>query len=556
MKPDSSIKRFSNQGVLCVVFCVLFSLVGAGQVTSSIDSTAIKIGEELRYRIQVDVDSTSLVVFSEEQTFQPLEIINSYPIDSTKKGGYYKLTKTYGLTQFDSGAYTIPKQKIIIGDKIFYTDSLKVQVNPVVVDTTKQKLFDIKPITDVQRTRSNLWAYIALVLLALLAVTGLVYWFFWRKKPLTEAEKIAALPPYERAKLALEKLDEDHYFQNEDVKMFYSDLTLILRQYLDEKVYDQSLESTTDELVFRLKTLQAANQISLGANTIRNIETILKRADLVKFAKSKPDFELAKLDKGTIGLEIKQVKEGLPEPTEEELLQDLEYREALEGKQKRKKQKQIVAGAVGVFVVAITFFIVQSGFTNVKDTVLRNPSKLLLEKTHWVKSEYGAPGITLSTPNVLERQTIKVSEEMKDKVQLVAFACAGKDTPIDVFVTSSKYASVTGKDGKEKEVPIDVLESTEAVLNRFEKEGAKNIISRNEQFITPNGQEGVKTFGTAEFIINDTLTKGVYVVLGFSTPNLLQQVILIWKEDDVYADQIIERILNSIELITLTEEQK
>ena len=556
MKLDSNIKRFSNQGVLCVVFCVLFSLTGAGQVTSSIDSTAIKIGEELRYRIQVDVDSTSLVVFSEEQTFQPLEIINSYPIDSTKKGGYYKLTKTYGLTQFDSGVYIIPKQKIIIGDKVFYTDSLKVQVNPVVVDTTKQKLFDIKPITDVQRTRSNLWAYIALVLLALLAVTGLVYWFFWRKKPLTEAEKIAALPPYERAKLALEKLDEDHYFQNEDVKMFYSDLTLILRQYLDEKVYDQSLESTTDELVFRLKTLQAANQISLGANTIRNIETILKRADLVKFAKSKPDFELAKLDKGTIGLEIKQVKEGLPEPTEEELLQDLEYREALEGKQKRKKQKQIVAGVVGVFVVAITFLIVQSGFTNVKDTVLRNPSKLLLEKTHWVKSEYGAPGITLSTPNVLERQAVKVSEEMKDKVQLVAFACAGKDTPIDVFVTSSKYASETGEDGKEKEVPIDVLESTEAVLNRFEKEGAKNIISRNEQFITPNGQEGVKTFGTAEFIINDTLTKGVYVVLGFSTPNLLQQVILIWKEDDVYADQIIERILNSIELITLTEEQK
>ena len=556
MKPDSSIKRFSNQGVLCVVFCVLFSLTSAGQVTSSIDSTAIKIGEELRYRIQVDVDSTSLVVFSEEQTFQPLEIINSYPIDSTKKGGYYKLTKTYGLTQFDSGAYTIPKQKIIIGDKIFYTDSLKVQVNPVVVDTTKQKLFDIKPITDVQRTRSNLWAYIALVLLALLAVTGLVYWFFWRKKPLTEAEKIAALPPYERAKLALEKLDEDHYFKNEDVKMFYSDLTLILRQYLDEKVYDQSLESTTDELVFRLKTLQAANQISLGANTIRNIETILKRADLVKFAKSKPDFELAKLDKGTIGLEIKQVKEGLPEPTEEELLQDLAYREALESKQKRKKQKQIGAGAVGVFVVAITFLIVQSGFTNVKDTVLRNPSKLLLEKTHWVKSEYGAPGITLSTPNVLERQMVKVSEEMKDKAQLVAFAYAGKDTPIDVFVTSSKYASETGEDGKEKEVPIDVLESTEAVLDRFEKEGAKNIISRNEQFITPNGQEGVKTFGTAEFIINDTLTKGAYVVLGFSTPNLLQQVILIWKEDDVYADQIIERILNSIELITLTEEQK
>ena len=158
MKLDSNIKRFSNQGVLCVVFCVLFSLVSAGQVASSIDSTAIKIGEELRYKIQVDVDSTSLVVFSEEQTFRPLELINSYPVDSTKKGRYYKLTKTYGLTQFDSGAYTIPKQKIIIGDAVYYTDSLKVQVNAVTVDTTKQKLFNIKPITVVKKTRSGLWS--------------------------------------------------------------------------------------------------------------------------------------------------------------------------------------------------------------------------------------------------------------------------------------------------------------------------------------------------------------------------------------------------------------
>ena len=103
---------------------------------------------------------------------------------------------------------------------------------------------------------------------------------------------------------------------------------------------------------------------------------------------------------------------------------------------------------------------------------------------------------------------------------------------------------------------IDVLKATEGVLDGFEKDGAKNIISRNEQFITPNGQEGVKTFGAAEFLIDDILTKGKYVVLGFSTPDLLQQIVLIWKEGDVYADQIMERILNSIELITLTEEQK
>tara|TARA_B110000003_G_scaffold182263_1_gene181403 strand:- start:13155 stop:14825 length:1671 start_codon:yes stop_codon:yes gene_type:complete len=556
MKPDSIIKKFSSLNVLLLAFCMLFSLDGVGQVTSSIDSTTIKIGEELRYRIQVDADTTSLVVFSEEQTFQPLEMINSYPVDSATKGNSYKLTKTYGLTQFDSGVYTIPKQKIIIGKKAFYTDSLKVWVNPVIVDTTKQKLFDIKPIKDVPKSRSKIWAYLAFFLLTLMAIAGLIFLFIWRKKPLTDAEKTAALPPYERARLALEKLNEDHYFQNENIKLFYSNLTLILRQYLDEKVYDQSLESTTDELVFRLKTLQAANQINLSENTLRNIETILKRADLVKFAKSKPDFELAKLDKNTIGLEIKQVKEGLPEPTEQELLQDLAYRKALEDKQRRKKQKQIVTIVLGVFMLAVVVLVMKFGLTNVKDTVLRNPSKLLLEKTHWVNSEYGAPGMMLSTPNVLERQSIEPTEGLKDSIQFASFAYAGNDTPLDIFVTSSKYALQTNQDNNKKKVPIDVLKSAEMILDRFEKEGAKNIISRNEQFITPNGQEGVKTFGTADFIIDNVLSKGSYVVLGFSTPNLLQQVVLIWNDDDVYADQIIERILNSVELITLTEEQK
>jgi len=556
MKADINIKHRSIQNLLLSVCCILISLVSYGQVSSSIDSTAIKIGAELFYKIQVKTDTTALVVFSEEQTFQPLEMINSYAIDTTKKEGYYQLTKTYGLTQFDSGVYTIPKQKIIIGDNVFFTDSLQVQVNTVVVDTTKQKLFDIKPLVQVEKKRSGVWNVLGIILLISLLISGLLYWFIWRKKPLTEAEKIAALPPYERAKRALEKLDEERYFENEEIKTYYSDLTLILRQYLDEKVYEQSLESTTDELVSRLQTLEAANQITLSKDTIRNIETILKRADLVKFAKSKPDFQLAKLDKSTIELEIDHVKDGLPEPTEEELLKDLEYREALARQQKRKRIKQIAAIVLGVLLITITGFVIRSGFTEVKDTMLRNPSKILLEKTPWVTSEYGAPGITISTPEVLERQNVELPEEMKGKVQMITFTFAGINTPIDVVVNSSKFATKPDESGKEKEVPIDLLKVAEGVLDTFEKNGTKNITTRNEQFITPNGQEGVKSFGTAEFLIEEKLVKGEYIILGFSTPNLLQQVILTWKENDIYADQMIERILNSIELIKLTQDEK
>ncbi|MDG1041580.1 MAG: hypothetical protein P8O96_01875 [Flavobacteriaceae bacterium] len=556
MKIQKTIKRRASQNLLLSMCCSFISLLGYGQISSSIDSTAIKIGAELLYKIEVKTDSSTLVVFSEEQTFLPLEMINSYAVDTTKKDGYYQFTKTYGLTQFDSGVYTIPRQKINLGGKLFYTDSLEVQVNPVLVDTTKQKLFDIKPLTEVEKSPSGFWGGFALFMLIFLSISGLLYWFVWRKKPLSEAEKIAALKPYERAKLALEKLDEEQYFQNEEIKTYYSDLTLILRQYLDEKVYEQSLESTTDELVLRLKTLKEANQITLSPETIRNIETILKRADLVKFAKSKPDFQLARFDKSTIELEIDHVKEGLPEPTEEELLQDLAYREALAKAQKRKKTKQTIAIAAGVLLIALTGFVIHSGFTNVKDTVLRNPGKILLEKTPWVRSEYGAPGVTISTPVVLERQKVELAEEMKGKAQVVSFAFAEVDAPVDIIVNSSKFAAQAGEDGNAKDVPIDVLKVAEGVLDRFEKQGAKNIISRNEQFITPNGQEGVKTFGTGEFLVGENLVKSEYIILGFSTPNILQQVILTWTANDIYADQIVERILNSIELIKLKDDEK
>ena len=122
----------------------------------------------------------------------------------------------------NKGTYTIPKQKITIGNNVFFTDSLQVLVNPVKVDTTKQKLFDIKPLTQVKKSASGFWGGVVVFLIVLFLLGGALYWFVWRKKPLSEAEKIAALPPYERAKLALEKLDEERYFKNEEVKTYYS----------------------------------------------------------------------------------------------------------------------------------------------------------------------------------------------------------------------------------------------------------------------------------------------------------------------------------------------
>ena len=56
--------------------------------------------------------------------------------------------KKYGIISFDEGDFIIPKIKIKIGDKLYSTDSKKVTVKLVEVDTTKQGLYNIKPSFD------------------------------------------------------------------------------------------------------------------------------------------------------------------------------------------------------------------------------------------------------------------------------------------------------------------------------------------------------------------------------------------------------------------------
>jgi len=564
-KKNKTTSYFDGRGcVYLSIFFFLFSFFSFAQVKSSIDSTTIKIGEEITYKIEVATDTTNLIVFPEGQTFLPLEVIESYKTDTTLINSKYQLIKRYGLTQFDSGAYTIPPQKILVGSKEFFTDSLHVEVNTVVVDTIKQGLYDIKPILSIDKNPSKWWLYTLLILLILAALTFLLYWFVWREKLLTEEEKVALLPPYERAKLALQELDNSSYLEHEEIKEYYSELTGIIRKYLDEKVYDRSLESTTEELVSRLKLLREGNQIDLDKDTIKNIESILRRADLVKFAKSKPDIELAKMDMNVVDSEIDHVKESLPEPTEEELLEDLKYQEELARKQKRKKII-ITATVVGVLLIG-TFlgFGFKYGFGYVKDTIVGHPTKKLLESKEWVLSEYGAPGITISTPRVLSRIIPELPEDLETKIETSQFSFAELVDPVFISVASTKYTlpepdpNLPKEEQQQQVKPEQLIAAArEAAIAKWESLGAENIITKNDQFITPNGAEGLKTFGTGKFPSRGGRKKEAnYAIFSFASENILQIMTLKWNVEDPYANDLTQKIIDSIELIKLEEEDK
>ena len=538
---------------LFFVFCFLSSTLVSAQVKTEVDTTKIRVGEQINYKINVEADSLALVVFPEGQTFMPLENVEALKIDTTKREAKFLLSRVYKLTQFDSGSYTIPRQKVIIGEKAFFTDSLKVDVNTIVVDTTKQKLYDIKPIIEVEEVGGNWWKWLLGIVLIVALVAFLLYWFIWRKKPLTEEEEIALLPPYDRAKLALQKLDESQYLIRSEVKEYYSELTFIVRKYLDEQVYDRALESTTSELITRLNLLKEGNQIPLSKETILHIESILQRADLVKFAKSAPDTALAEMDKSTIGKAIDHVKVSLPEPSEEEKLLDQKYKE--EQARKKKRQKVWITVGVSVFLLVATYvgFGLKYGFGYVADTIFGQENKELLEG-NWVESAYGFPPVFIETPKVLKRVETELPDEVKQKMSMTTFAYGSMTDVFSVVINTTtlnvpKQQPAQGEENKENPT-FDLLEVSEQTIKDFEAKGASNIAVKKDKYITPNKAEGLKTFGTLTLKNpnSESTVDAEYVVLCFANENVLQQIIITWPTDDDYANDMVERITNSIEL--------
>ena len=111
-----------------------------GELTVAVDTTAVKIGEQLNYTLQVKADSTAQIVFPEQAVFIPFELLEESKIDTLRTESHYLYTKKYALIQFDSGDYILPQQQVLVNGFSKIADFIPIRVNAVVVDTLKQKL--------------------------------------------------------------------------------------------------------------------------------------------------------------------------------------------------------------------------------------------------------------------------------------------------------------------------------------------------------------------------------------------------------------------------------
>ena len=525
---------------LILLFVFFFAIASHAQVTSSIDSTSVLIGEEIQYRIVVQADSTDMVVFPEGQTFMPLEVIESYKIDTTYEQAKYRLIKKYGLTQFDSGKYTLPPQQVIINNKTFLTDSLKIEVRDVVVDTTKQKMFDIKPAIEVDRPPFDFIQLLYWLLPVLILLGALGYFLLRRKKRKEAAEK--QLPPYEEALVALQELDNSQLLKENKSKEYYSHLTEIVKRYLDREVDDSALESTSDELIARLQLHKDAGNFEFDDETIRHLDQILKRADLVKFAKMQQEVGQAEADRKTIEEVINETHEAIPEPTEEELLANEQYLEELRKKQQRKRQLLTITGIFAVIILGGIIYGSIKGFDNLKDAVLGNDIRELSEG-RWIKSEYGNPSVIIETPEVLTRVPVEIPEGLNTIIkEMSTFSFGEKGDPVQVTVTTSKFT-------QPQEVNLE--DALEGSLAELEKGGAKNMLVKREEFETDKGIKGIKAYGEFNVQISDTEVRkeqSQYELLLFSQKDGIQQVLIVYEDDKRFAEGIKKRIVDSIEL--------
>lgn len=534
---------------LYILFFLISTSLFAQKVTTSIDSTKKKIGAEFKLTLKTDVDTLSKVKFPNAKFFGPLEVIQSYKIDTVKNGARYELIKKYGLTQFDSGKYTIPRIPVLINGKPSFSDSIKVEVNDVKVDTLKQKMYDIKDIAKVESPLGSWWIYL-LILLAIGVIGYFVYKFIKKRQSQPKVEAIVYTSPIEKATSLLQQLEKKELWQKGEIKNYYSELTDIARNYIEEEIHIPAMESTTSELIEGLRKAAKQKKLKLSNETVENLEKVLKQADLVKFAKVKPlDFEIEE-DKKRISSSIVTIHKSIPEIVEDndELALWNEQQKELARIQKLKKQKRvriittigIVLGMLMLFVLGLIYF---KGFDYVKDNFLGHPTKDLVEG-EWVFSEYGNPGVKIETPKVLKRMDASKALP-KDAAALI------KDMQLFVYgsMLDDFYITVATSSFKQ-EVQLDLDKAVEGSLKVMESQGAQNIIVKTEEFDTQQGITGKKSYGTMTILdkVKGKSTKMYYEMLVFGQNNGLQQILILHREDDKYGQQIGERILNSVEL--------
>jgi len=534
----NSVKRLQmkKQLVYILFFIGVIGFAQENPVSTKTDTTTIKIGEQIQFKIAVQEKENVVFPKLKLDSLNKIEVVESLPIDTIKN----ILEKKYLITSFDSGQYVLPKQLVLINNKQFFTDSLLINVATVKVDTLKQKMFPIKSIKKEPKTFDD-YKHLLWWLIPILIVLGVILYFIFRKKIKKEAPKVYVAPILE-ALNRLKELDEKQLLKQNKIKIYYSELTDIVRTYIEKDINIPALESTTNELIDTINDFNESSKLGISKETIQQLKEVLQSADLVKFAKSKPIVDEIKRDRTIVEDILKNTQHAVHLKDEKE--KELDVRVNLESQPKPKKKSNLVKYIL-IFIAVLVVIIGTAGYFGygyIKDNIIGNTTSEMMDK-QWYTSSYGYPSLSIETPEILQAQNVELPENLRSVIEDVTTYNYGS-------LISNFYIEVTSTSFVNELEDYNFDGGIQGSLNQIAQKIGANFTDVQQEIRVNNGIEG--RIITANYELTNPVTKQLnqnkLTMLLFADAKSMRQIIITQLGADENAEKVSERILTSISL--------
>ena len=273
---------------LVIFFCLNLPRLYADDspvVTSEVDKAFMTIGEKVNYQISVrhapaiqikEIDVTDTLRFFEVKEWKKF---------SGKKESDIIDGKKFVITSFELGEFTLSPAKIIYIDQSgaehqVVSNTLYVTVESVDKGTkAKDDILGVKGVVRLHNlfTSTMFWVFLFLTL----GILGARFIYRKRKK-LAGLQPEETLSPHEEAYRNLNRLFDSDLIQNAHYPAYFAGISEILRRYFERRYHFFALESTTEEVVEKIR------QLDLDGKTKNLIRNLLEMCDWVKFAKYRP----------------------------------------------------------------------------------------------------------------------------------------------------------------------------------------------------------------------------------------------------------------------------
>ena len=265
-------------------------------VRATLKPDTVLIGDRFSIEVLIDKDMMQVVelpTFGTDMTGGgSIEILSESPLDTLRQEGRRQvLRKRYELTSFDAGIYELGHYPVLYGDKnitdtLYSQAPLRIVVDTFPVDTQKSTVYDIKGPEQAPLMVGEFAGYAAAILVFAAVLAAVVIqvcrYRARRRGTVPEGRSVPVVPPHVQAIQDLETLHNRKLWQSGRVKSYYTQLTDIVRAYLNGRYGVNAMEMTSDEI------MGAAAALQMSDKNRRDLRAILLTADLVKFARHVP----------------------------------------------------------------------------------------------------------------------------------------------------------------------------------------------------------------------------------------------------------------------------